>query len=61
MVFALQILRDFAAEKPASDRVIGVAAELDTAAVIDGDQDGTGVRAIERADRMTDFHIRSLP
>ena len=55
-VFALEIARDFAAEKSAGDGVGGIAAELAAAACfVDVDQEGTGVRAIERADGMACF------
>ncbi len=54
-VFALQVLRHFAAEEAAGDGVGRVAAQFGAVAVFDGDQEGAGVRTIERAHGMADF------
>ena len=60
-VFALEIARDFAAEEAAGDGVDRVAAELDAAAIFDGDEQGTAVRTVECADGTADFgHLMRL-
>jgi hypothetical protein len=47
VVFAFQISSHFAAQKPARDRVRGVAAQFDGAAVFQGNQDSASIRAIQ--------------
>jgi hypothetical protein len=61
-VFAIEISRDFAAEKSARHRMCRIAAELRAAAcLIDVYQQRTGVRAIERANGMAGFtHLELL-
>ena len=48
-VFALQVLRHLAAQKTARHGMRRVAAQLGAASVFDRDQQGTAVRAVERA------------
>jgi hypothetical protein len=59
-VFALQILRDFAAQEPARDGMGWIAAQASGAAVLNMDQEGTGVGAIERTDGVADLHISRI-
>src|SRR5262249_6345727 len=53
---------DFRAEKSAGDRVIRIAAKARRDTIFHRDQHGAGVRAIEGADRMSDFsrHFRII-
>ena len=59
-IFALQILRDFAAQEPARDGMGGVAAQAGGAAVFHVDQQGAGVGAIERADGVPNLHTSRI-
>ena len=57
-IFALQILRDFPAQKPPRNRMIGIAAQTGRPAVLDMHQQRARVRTIESADRMANLHTR---
>src|ERR1017187_8055022 len=59
-VFALQILRDLPAQEPARDGMGGISAQMRGAAVLNVYEQGTGVRAIERADGAPDLHTRRI-
>jgi len=54
-IFTLQIAGDFAAQKSAGYGMRGIAAKPGTFAIFDIDEQGAGVRAIERADGMADL------
>ena len=54
-IFALQILRHFAAQESAGNRMGGVAAQFEATAIFDRHQQGTAIRAIEGAYRTADF------
>src|SRR5581483_249552 len=55
-IFALQILRDLAAQKSSRHRMIGIAAQPAALAVIDVDQERTGIGTIARADGVSNLH-----
>ena len=58
---ALQIARHFAAQESAGDGMLGVAAQARGFAVLDGDQDRAGVRAVEGADGVTQIgHLQRI-
>ena len=60
-VFALEVLRHFAAQKAARDGMVGIAAQPGGAVVFHGDQEGAAVRAVQRAHGMADFgHFQRL-
>ena len=48
-IFALQVLRHFAAEEAARDGMFGIAAQPGAAPVFHGDQNGAAVRTVQRA------------
>jgi len=54
-VLTLEIARHFAAQKSASDGMIGIAAQPTAFAVFDIDEQAAAIRTIERADGMADF------
>ncbi len=58
MILALEVVRHFAAQESARDRMRRVAAQLRAAAVFDIDQQGAGVGAIERAHGVAGFGHR---
>src|SRR5579859_638784 len=54
-IFAFQIAGDFAAQKSARYRMLGIAAKPGALAIFDVDEEGASVRAIERAYGMADL------
>ncbi len=57
VVVALQVLGNFAAEKAASDGMLGIAAEVRPVALaVYIDEQRTAVRAVQRANRMPSLH-----
>src|SRR5262249_55459422 len=50
VVYAIEVVGDLLAEESSSEGVIGVATKLDRPAVLDGDDQPAGVRAVVRAD-----------
>ena len=61
VIFALEILRHFAAEEAARYGVVRIAAQTGGMVVLHGDQERAAVRAIQRTHGMTDFgHFQRL-
>ena len=60
MIFAVEVAGDLAAQKPARDRVCGVAAKFRSpAGFVDIDEQPAAVGAVESADTMPDLRHSS--